>query len=249
MIETLFSLFFIATTLLLTSQLLITATRLQQEVEKAMGGAHLAEQILSKIRADARQSGTPPSPDSGEDYDFPGYHYQIEVVRADLYSPCATTEMQYPVNERRWIPNPGSHVKVTVTWNPPHPRNRSIAYGLILKKLPKVKQLNMSAASGNVLPVTKNASVQYTVNATDTSSNLVQGVFFHWYCQPETGNGLTVAKTRDGRRGEFTHIYKNPYRTSPVYFPAGTQCTIRARARFNGKEFECDSSAITLTDL
>ena len=249
MIETLFSLFFIATTLLLTSQLLITATRLQQEVEKAIGGTHLADQLLGRLRANAEQSGTPPTAGVGVDPDFPGYRYQVEVIRSDLYTPCSTVELQFPANERRVIPNPGTQVKVTVTWDPPLPRNRATAYGLILKRLPTLDQLNISADSANVSPVGKNVNAEFAVNATDTSNQVIPGVFFHWYCNPKTGNGLAASKTRNGSRGQFTHIYKNPYRSAPIYFPVGSECLVQARARYNGKEFECNSPAIPLTDI
>lgn len=249
MIETLFSLFFIATTLLLTSQLLISASQLQQEVEKTMGGSHLADQILSRVRASAESSGNMPNPQSGTDFNFPGYHYQVEVVKAGLYSPCSTRELQFPAPERRWIEDSGCHVKVTVTWEPSNPRNRAIAYALILKKLPEVRDLRMSADSANVTPVTKNGTVHFDVSAVDQSNRAIPGVFFHWYCLPHSGNGLAESKTRDGRTGEFTHIYKTPYRAAPIYFPAGSECLLRARARINGKEFECDSDSIPLTDV
>ncbi|MBX3169337.1 MAG: hypothetical protein KF760_18195 [Candidatus Eremiobacteraeota bacterium] len=249
MIETLFSLFFIATTLLLTSQLLISATQLQHEVEKAMGGAHLADQILSQVRANAKKSGNMPTPQSGENFDFPGYQYQIEVVKAGLYSPCSTRELQFPVTERRWIADPGCQVKVTVTWEPTSARNRAVAYALILRELPRVKELRVDADGGNTLPVAKDGTVQYTARAVDSGGREVPGVFFSWYCAPRTGNGLAEAKTRDGRTGQFTHVYRNPYRPAPTYFPAGSECLLRTRARINGKEFECDSSAIPLTDI
>ena len=249
MIETLFSLFFIATTLLLTSTLLISATRLQGEVEKAIGGVHLADQVLSRLRANAQQSGTPPAAGSGTDYDFPGYHYQVEVVRADLYSPCSNVELQFLPSERRTIPNPGTQVKVTVTWDPPRPRNRAIAYGLILKPLPTLNQLRVTADSSNVSPVGKNGNAEFVATATDSSNQVIPGVFFHWYCSPKTGNGQVVAKSRSGSRGQFTHIYKNPYRSAPIYFPAGSECLVQARARYNGREFECDSPPIPLTDM
>jgi len=249
MIETLISLFFIATTLLLTSQLLLSATRLQQEVEKTMGGAHLADQILSRVRASAEKSGTMPTSQSGTDSNFPGYRYQVQVVEAGLYSPCTTRELPFPVEERRWIDDAGCHFKVTVTWEPNNARNRAIAYGLALRKLPGVSQLRMSADSGNATPVAKNGSVLYTVRAVDSSNRSIPGVFFHWYCRPRSGNGLAESKTRDGRTGKFTHIYKTPYRSAPIYFPVGSECLLRARARINGKEFECDSDPIPLTDV
>lgn len=249
MIETLFSLFFISATLLLTSHLLIAATRMQQEVEKALGASHLADQLLARIRANAALTGNPPAPSNGTDSRFPAYRYKVEVTRASLYSPCSSRELQFPAGERRIITNPGRYVKVTVSWDPPQVRNRAVAYGLILDRLPNLRQLNIDAVPSNVSPVTKDASAEFVVNATDTSNNVVDGLFFHWYCQPQTGNGLVVAKSRDGQKGQFTHIYKNPYRTAPTYFPAGTRCNVVARTRYNGKEFECTSPDIDLSDI
>lgn len=247
MIETLFALFFISTALLVTAQILISATRLQQQVEQAMGGAHFADQILSQLKANVAGGGNP-SNGSGTSDDFPGYKYRIEVAQAGLYSPCSTRELQYPVAERRWISNPGYQVKVTVSWDPPNPRNQAIAYGLLLRKLPTLKDLRISPDSGNVVPVAKDKTVQYTVDARDSSGGSIRGVFFHWYNLPQTGNGQTVSKSRDGRRGEFTHQYQSAY-GPPVYFPANSYCKMRARARFNGKEVECDTDPIYMTDI
>lgn len=249
MIETLFSLFFIATTLLLTSQLLIAATRLQQEVEKALGASHLADQLLARLRADAERTGTPPVAAAGVDAGFPYYRYRIEVSQANLYSPCSSRELQFLPAERRFIPNPGTQVKVTVLWDPPLARNRAVAYGLILHRLPTLDRLNVDPNPANVSPVTKNGNADFVVNATDPAGQVIGGVFFHWYCRALTGNGLAGSQTRDGARGRFTHIYKNPYRPAPTYFPAGSQCEVQARARFNGKEYECNSPPIDLTDI
>lgn len=60
MIETLFSLFFISATLLLTASLLLSATSRQRDVERSMGGTYLADQIMARVKAEAEQTGTPP---------------------------------------------------------------------------------------------------------------------------------------------------------------------------------------------
>ena len=248
MVETLFSLFFITATLLLTAQLLISGSRFQREVEKSLTGAFLADKILARTLADARDSGTPPSNDTGVDGQLPDYRYQVQVQAWSLYSPCSARELPQLASDRRYTGSAGHQVRVTVSWSPYQSRNSSRAYGVVLSPLPDADHLVITPDTGNAAPYSRDETGGFQVQARTSSNNPVPGVFFRWYCLPLTGNGNVRALTRDGRHSQFTHLYNNPYLGSPLYFPAGTQCKVQARARINGKELKCDSSPLDLTD-
>lgn len=249
MIETLFSLFFITATVLLTAQLMITGSRLQREVEKSLTGAFLADKILARMVASARTSGNAPTASTGQDSQLPEFRYQVEVKQWSLYSPCSARELAQLASDRRYAGNIGHQVKVTVSWSPYLARNRSSAYGVVLSPTPEVDHLVITPDSGNSPPFTKDEVGRFRTEARTASNGLVPGIFFRWYCLPITGNGNIRLLTRDGREGIFTHVYNNPYLATPIYFPAGSQCKVQARARVNGKEIRCDSNPLDLTDL
>lgn len=249
LIETLFSLFFITTTVLMTAQLIMSASRLQREVEKSLTGAFMAERILAKVRADSIQSGVAPVASSGNDPQLVDFRYQIQVQSWSRFSPCSAVELaQLPAN-RRELADIGHEIKVTVSWSPYQNRHRASAYGVVLKPLPEIDQLVMTADASNSSPFSRDEVARFRVEARTDTNQPVPGIFFRWYMLPLTGNGSVRALTRDGREGEFTHLYNNPYLTSPVYFPSGSQCQVEARAIFNGKEFTCQSSPLDLNDL
>lgn len=248
LVEVLFTIFFISIGVLTVAAALDQGLRLQLEIEEKMIATQVANGEMDRVRKWAEDLGNFQSWNS---YDAgprpsttnPGFTIEVASEAVQQLSPCSRLEMMYPADQRRAMNESLRKVRVTVSWGDAA-GDRLTLVSMIGTPARGIGGVRVSTVN---LPyaVGPDQTASFKALAYDRDGDPLPDAFLQWSVRPLSANGQ-VQPSRDGRTAEYIHRYRVPPGVN-VYYPAGSQCVLEARAVFLGREYRDFSQMIGTT--
>lgn len=256
LLEAIISIFVLMVAVLMAVTLLHNSLRYQRLAKYRVEAAALAERTLDEVRAWAWQN-------SSGSYNYLGSwasyqnvvrtvnNYRVKIDASpnsvQLASPSRSMESVFGARART-MSSSVVPVRVRVEWDPPSTSNAVVLLTYVGEPPAAVASPLLITQTAGANPLPRNGTADYSVEARDTSGNIIQDVSFQWFVQPTGANpGMgtmfppfgpqftpPVAPTaRHGRTARLRHTVRLED-GSWDWSPGSIQ--VRVRTRIHGRE-------------
>ena len=246
--ETVLSLFLLAFSIILCTNLFHVGLRYSGRVEQEAVATLIAQKKLAEIRAWAstRVPGgfhfddwTPYANFTTNDPDQPGYLINVVARPAPLLDPCTSFGALFlPANQTR-LQASYQKVTATVTWG----AGPGIALTTLIGDPVREWRVNTPlvitqiSLAGNPLPRSQDAV--FKVEGYDSDNRLIPDLMYNWYVVPLTGNGTITNQSPGHSQVTLTHKIRL-LNGNWGFAPGPSSCALRARSIFRGQERTVD---------